>query len=81
MNNATATSEDNFLTRNFDLSQTIFAENDLRLARIHLETWIKREKSSWLKNPQGPLGRYWREDSPIGYSSTIWWMCSKIRQN
>jgi len=39
--------------------------SDKLLARIHLESWIKREKSSWLKNPQGPLGKHWREDSPI----------------
>ncbi len=54
-----------FLTSNFDLSETIFSDSDLRFAQSYLETWIGKEKSSWLKNPQGPFGKYWKENSVI----------------
>lgn len=54
-----------FLTSHPDLTQTIYTESDLHFARTYLETWINREKSSWLKNPQGPFGKYWKADDTI----------------
>ncbi len=60
-----------FLSHNFDLSQTIFSDRDLRIARSYLETWMQKEKPSWLKNPQGPLGNYWKENSTIAACTLI----------
>ena len=54
-----------FLTSNFDLTQTIYTKGDLQFAQRYLKTWIEREKSSWLKNPQGPFGKYWKEDQAL----------------
>src|SRR6266700_5427310 len=54
-----------FQTGQPDLTQTIFTESHLQFARTYLETWINQEKSSWLKNPQGPFGKYWKADDTI----------------
>ncbi len=51
-----------FLTSNPDLSNTIFTENDLRIAREYLESGIRRAYPAWLKKPQGVLGKYWLRD-------------------
>jgi hypothetical protein len=51
-----------FLKSQLDLTNTIFTDNDLQKAREYLSIWITREKPSWLKNPQGPFGDYWRQD-------------------
>ena len=55
----------NFLTGNPDLSQTVYSKDDLEFARDYLKTWIEREKPSWLKNPQGPFGKYWKEEQTL----------------
>ncbi|HYT44158.1 MAG TPA: hypothetical protein VEP90_17595, partial [Methylomirabilota bacterium] len=54
-----------FQTSKPDLTQTIFTESHLQFARTYLETWLQQEKPSWLKNPQGPFGKYWKADDTI----------------
>src|SRR5437763_15732497 len=51
-----------FLTCNPNLTGTIFSKADLQFAQNYLEAWLQREKPSWLKNPQGPFGKYWKEN-------------------
>jgi hypothetical protein len=54
-----------FLTGNPDLSQTVYSKGDLEFARSYLKTWIERERPSWLKNPQGPFGKYWKQEQTL----------------
>jgi hypothetical protein len=51
-----------FLTSQPDLSNTIFNDNDLHLARKVLQAIISQENSPWLKRPLGILGEYWLRD-------------------
>lgn len=45
-----------------NLSNTIFNDNDLHLARKVLQTIISQVNSAWLKRPLGILGEYWLRD-------------------
>lgn len=51
-----------FLTSQPDLSNTIFNDNDLNLARKVLQAVISQENHPWLKRPLGILGEYWLRD-------------------
>jgi hypothetical protein len=51
-----------FLTSRPDLSNTIFSDNHLHLARELLNSVISREDPPWLKKPQGILREYWERD-------------------
>ena len=64
-----------FLTSNPDLTQTIYSKSHLEFAQSYLATWIQREKSSWLKNPQGPFGKYWKESQTLPACSLIEFAC------
>jgi hypothetical protein len=52
-----------FLTSHFDLSGTIYTEDNLRWAREYLLSGIQREFPSWLDRPEGIIGEHWRSTS------------------
>ncbi len=64
-----------FLTSTPDLTQTIYTKSHLEFAQSYLATWIQREKPSWLKNPQGPFGKYWKEGQTLPACSLIEFAC------
>jgi len=51
-----------FQTSQPDLTNTIFSDSDLQIARKYLQDWISREMPSWLNKPQGPFGEDWKRD-------------------
>ena len=51
-----------FLTSQPDLSNTIFTDKHLQMARDCLQSIISQVDKPWLKKPQGILGEYWIRD-------------------
>jgi hypothetical protein len=52
-----------FLTDKPDLTNTIFSDEDLQIARRYLSSIITKEDPRWLKKPLGVIGQHWKSDT------------------
>jgi hypothetical protein len=60
-----------FLVSHYDLTFSVFTQEDLTTARNFLKIFISKYSPNWMAKPKGPVGKWWLSNNSLAACNLI----------